>query len=293
MTNPTRLLASCLLVAILAAPLAAQGTPAAVELPQPSPLATLNQRVGLTDIAISWSRPGVKGRHIFGNVVPRDVLWRTGANAATKVSFSTPVKVEGVAVPAGQYALFTIPKLESWTVILNKDAAQSGTGKYDAKQDVLRVEVQPVTMAESVETFRIDVQQIRDESAVLVLEWEETRVPIRIEVEVLASVIPKIQAVVASGVKQPPIQYFRWAQFFFEHGRELAQAEAWVDTGLAEPSEVRWLLLHAKAKLAARRGDAKAARAAAEESNKLAVSREGPDGAIARQNREILASLGK
>jgi hypothetical protein len=150
--------------------------------PAPSPACSLKQRVGTTDIEIVYSRPGVKGRTIFGGLVPYDKVWRTGANEATRITFSAPVKVNGADVAAGTYGLFTIPGEKEWTIILNKTAQQWGAFKYDEKADLVRVKAAPVKLAEPVETFTIDINDIRDDSATLNLIWEKTRVPVNLAV---------------------------------------------------------------------------------------------------------------
>ncbi|HRN40646.1 MAG TPA: DUF2911 domain-containing protein [Vicingus sp.] len=127
-----------------------------IEAPQPSPLAKLSQKVGLTDIEISYSRPGVKGRTIFGELEKWDALWRTGANATTKIKFSDDVKVNGMPVPAGEYTLFTIPGKEEWTVILNKNLALWGTAGYNEAENVAKFQVKSNKLTDLVETFTID-----------------------------------------------------------------------------------------------------------------------------------------
>jgi len=156
---------------------------AKTQAPAASPACTLKQRVGLTDIEIDYSRPGVKGRAIFGGLVPLDKVWRTGANAATRITFSTPVKFNGADVPAGTYSLFTIPGQNEWTVILNKTANQWGAFHYDEKDDLLRVKATPVALDTSVETFTIDINDIRDDSATLELIWDKTRVPVKLSLK--------------------------------------------------------------------------------------------------------------
>ena len=147
---------------------------AAVNFPAASPACTLKQRVGLTDIEIVYSRPGVKDRTIFGGIVPYGQVWRTGANQATKITFSTPVKLEGTDIPAGTYALFTIPGEKEWTIIINKGATQWGAFQYNEKDDVARFKVTPVTLSgDTIETFTIEFNRIRDESAVLI--WSGTK----------------------------------------------------------------------------------------------------------------------
>ena len=183
-------------VLVLPPRLSAQ-TPA-VNFPAASPACTIKQRVGLTDIEIVYSRPGVKNRTIFGGIVPYDQVWRTGANQATKVTFSTPVKLEGNDIPAGTYALFTIPGEKEWTIIINKGATQWGAFQYNEKDDVARFKVTPVTLVETIETFTIEFNHIRDESAVLNLVWEKTVVPIHLAVDVTNKLVPQIEAAMAA-----------------------------------------------------------------------------------------------
>ena len=121
------ILLACTLALGSVAPAFAQTPAPKVEFPSPSPACTIKQRVGLTDIEVVYSRPGIKGRQIFGSLVPYDKVWRTGANNATKITFSTPVKLNGQDVAAGSYALYTIPGEDEWTIILNKGVGKSGT----------------------------------------------------------------------------------------------------------------------------------------------------------------------
>jgi hypothetical protein len=157
-----------------------------VDFPSASPTASLKQHIGLTDIEIVYSRPGVKGRTIYGGIVPYDVVWRTGANASTKISFTTPMKFNGTEVPAGRYALYTIPSEKEWTVIISRDTNSFGAFGYKQENDLVRFKATPVKLAEPVETFTIDINDIRDKSATLNLIWEKTRVPIKLEVEVVS-----------------------------------------------------------------------------------------------------------
>src|ERR1017187_1008422 len=159
-----------------------------VQFPQPSPTGTVKQHVGLTDIEIVYSRPGVKDRAIFGGIVPYNEVWRTGANASTKISFSTDVKLNGVQVPAGKYALYTIPGEKEWTMIIYKDTGLNGAFGYNQTNDLVRFKATPVNVAMHVETFTIDINDIRDDSATLYLIWDQTFVPVKIEVDLVSKV---------------------------------------------------------------------------------------------------------
>ncbi|HVG07036.1 MAG TPA: DUF2911 domain-containing protein [Thermoanaerobaculia bacterium] len=152
------------------------------QLPRPSPNATVTQTVGITDISIHYSRPGVKGRTIWGELVPYGEVWRTGANENTTIRFSTPVKVEGKDLPAGLYGLQTIPTADQWTVIFSKDADQWGAFSYKPENDALRVQVKPQP-AEMRERMAFDIEDVTDTSARIVLHWEKLQVPFTVEAD--------------------------------------------------------------------------------------------------------------
>jgi hypothetical protein len=263
-----------------------------VDFPQASPTATLKQHIGLTDIEITYSRPSVKGRVIFGNLVPYSEVWRTGANASTKISFSTDVKLNGNAVPAGKYALFTIPGEDKWTIIISKDTNGFGAFAYKPENDLVRFETAPKKLADiSIETFAIEFNHIRDESAVLELVWEKTVVPIKVEVDVVSKVVPQIEAAMASKDKQQPQFYFQAATFYFNHDLDLKKALAWLDTGLADKPRIAYELLNLKAKILAKQGDKDGAIAAAKQSSDLAIKAEGANSSWVKLNNDVISSL--
>ena len=164
-----------------------------IRMPAPSPLCELKQTVGLTDITIVYSRPGVKGRVIFGDLVPYEKLWRTGANMATKVTFSEDVKIEGKDLAAGTYSFFTIPGENEWTFIFNSVANQPGVANYDESLDALRVKVKPETMQDGIETMIIGINNIRNDHAYLFIGWENTIVGAKVEVNTDAMVMADIE----------------------------------------------------------------------------------------------------
>jgi Protein of unknown function (DUF2911) len=263
----------------------------AVQFPAPSPACTIKQRVGLTDIEVVYSRPGVKNRTIFGGIVPYGQVWRTGANQATKVTFSTPVKLEDTDIPAGTYALFTIPGEKEWTIIINKGAAQWGAFQYNEKDDVARFKVTPVTLAETIETFTIEFNHIRDESAVLNLVWEKTVVPIHLAVDVTSKLVPQIEAAMASPDKKQAGFYFQAATFYYNHDLDLKKALDWVNAGLADNSRISYEMLHLKAQILAKQGDKAGAIAAAKQSSELAIKAEGPGSSFVKMNQDLISSL--
>ena len=290
--NIKTLFLSLLWVSALALPSGLLAQAPKVDFPAASPACTIKQRVGLTDFEIVYSRPGVKGRTVFGGIVPYGQVWRTGANQATRITFNTPVKFEGTEIPAGTYGLFTIPGETEWTVILNKNSTQWGAYQYDEKADVLRFKVQPVTLADTrIETFCIEFNRIKDESAVLTLVWDKTVVPIRIDVEVTSKVIPQIEAAMASPAKKDAILYFQAATFYYNHGLDLKKALAWVNTGLEGNPRVAFELFHLKAQLLAKQGDKDGAIAAAKQSSELAIKAEGPGSSFVQMNNDLISSL--
>ncbi len=288
----TKLLRSGLLVLsslCFIASLSAQ-TPAApkLEFPAPSPASTLKQRVGITDISVEYSRPGMKGRVIFGDLVPFDKVWRTGANSATKISFSTEVKLNGTAVPAGEYALFSIPGKTEWTVILNKVTGQWGSYAYDEKNDVARIKTMPVALPAAVESFSIGLGDLSQHSAILYLMWEKTRVPIKVEIDTVGLLAPQIEAAIAADGKKP---YFPAAMFYYENDLDLKKAAAWMDLAVAEQPEAFWMI-YRKGLIHAKMGDKAGALAAAQKSLELAATQKGEiKEEYTRLNNALIASL--
>ncbi len=262
-----------------------------VDFPAASPACTLKQRVGLTDIEINYSRPGVKGRAIFGGIVPYGQVWRTGANQATKITFSTDVKFNGEDVPAGSYALFTIPGEDEWTVILSKNADQFGAFQYDAKDDLVRFKVVPIKLAETIDTFTIEFNRIRDDYEVENLIWDKKVVHMQIKIELTSKLVPQIEAALAAPGKKSDGLYFQAATFYYNHDQDLNKALTWVNAGLADQPNIAFEILHLKAQILARQGDKTGAIAAAKLSSDLSVKAEGPDNSFVKMNQDLINSL--
>ncbi len=264
----------------------------AIDIPAPSPASTLKQRVGLTDIEIVYSRPGVKGRKIFGGLEPFGSIWRVGANNATTISFSTPVNFGGTDVPAGKYALFAQLGREEWTVILSSANKQWGSYSYNPKDDVARATVKANSLGDvMVETFLIDINQIRDDSAALNIVWENTVVSVPLKFDVVSKVQAQIEAVMASNAEKKP--YVPAAMFYLEHNLDLKKAVQWMDLGIAaQPENFRFPFTYRKARILAAAGDKVGARAAAEQSLADAKKAQGSlKDEYVRLNTELLASL--
>jgi len=149
-----------------------------------SPKATVKQTVGFTDVEIEYSRPGVKGRTIWGGLVPFNAVWRAGANEATRITFSTDVKIDGNKLKAGSYGFFAIPGQKTWTLIFNKVANQWGAFEYNDVEDALRIEVTPMQNNCWQEWLAYTINKSSDNKAVVILEWEKLKVPFNVEVEI-------------------------------------------------------------------------------------------------------------
>jgi hypothetical protein len=278
-----------LTAAVLTSPVHAQGSGAkGPEFPQASPAASFKERIGLTAVSVEYSRPGVKGRKIFGGLVPFGEVWRTGANAATKITFSTDVNFGGTAVGPGDYALFTIPDPSEWTVILNKVSGQWGAYTYDEKNDAVRVKVKPVAMPELLETMTISLNDVHDDSALLTIAWEKTRVALKIETDTVNVIKEQIDAAMAADGKKP---YFQSAMFYYEHNLDLKKAVAWMDAAIKEQPDQVWMV-YRQGLILAKAGDKAGALAAAKKSLALAEKAGGASGAEYKHlNEQLIASL--
>lgn len=289
MTTPSLLRLPLLVAGLLATTsLFAQAPAPQIAFPALSPESTLKQKIGFTDIEVVYSRPSAKGRKIVGDLVPHGEVWRTGANTATRITFSTPVKLGGQPLAAGAYALYSIPGATEWTIIFNKVTGEWGAYTYKPDADVLRVKVKPVAITPAVETFLIDINDIRPESATLNLTWEQTRVPLKIEVDVIAPVRMQIEAAMASGAKLPAATYFNAALFYFDNNLDLNKAKAWITEATAGDAPA-FYMVHLKAKILAKLGDKAGAIAAARQS--IAAAEGAAKAEYIRLNEAIIASL--
>jgi hypothetical protein len=251
----------------------------------------VKQKVGFTDVEVVYARPSMRGRKIFGGLLPFGEVWRTGANTATKVTFSTPVKISGTELPAGSYALYSIPDAREWTVIFNKVTGEWGAYSYKQENDALRVKAKPVALTVPVETFTIDINDVRTESATLNLEWEKTRVPVKLEVEVVKPVVAQIDSVMASGETLPPAVYFTAAMFYYDNNLDLKKAKTWAEEA-TKGDKPLFYMLHGKAKILAKLGDKAGATEAAKKSVAAAEAQGGPAASeYKRLNETLLASL--
>lgn len=263
----------------------------AQELPAPSPFSTLEQRVGLTDFTVKYSRPGVKGREIYGDLVPHETLWRTGANKATAITFNTPVSFGGEEVAAGTYSIFTIPNEGNWIVILNKNTELYGTDGYEQEKDVLRVEVESME-AQMTETFTIDFQNIKDGTANMVIRWADRMVAVPVKVDVKAKALLNIKEALAKSEEGTLWRVNRNAAIYYTRNDiDQAMAMEYINTSI-ELNKESWYSYLIKGEIEHRMGDSKAALKSAEMAMELgtaAAEEAGEEFAYAGMVKEAMA----
>ena len=218
-------------------------------LPEASPGAKAALTVGITDIEIVYHRPGVKGRQIWGGLVPWNEVWRLGANQATTISFSTPVQVEGRDVPAGTYGLFAIPGQDRWTLILNKKPKQWGAYFYKQEEDLLRFDVKPQT-GPAMEWMAFHMTPSGSDAAVIEMAWDTLRVPFTVQVDVQRIVWEDLDRLLNG--KPDGDVYLSAVIYALQTNTRVDQALGWVDKSLAL-QESFWAHEY-KAKLLQRQG---------------------------------------
>jgi tetratricopeptide (TPR) repeat protein len=263
---------------------------AQIKMPALSPTQTLSQDFGMGKIEISYSRPALKGRAAFGNgsvLAPLGMLWRTGANGATKLTFSHPVTIGGKLLPAGAYALFTIPGEKEWTIILNTNSTGWGSFSYKEAEDVVRFQVKPTTTSNSTENFSINVDDINAETANITLKWATTLVNIPVSTDIKSTIRAQVKEATSAANVNPNV-YSTAANFYYDVDQDYNNALIFVEKAIAANPKAYWLLL-LKGKTQKKLGDINGAKASAEACIKLATAEKNDD--YVRNGKELLASL--
>ncbi len=261
------------------------------EFPDASQHATITQRIGVTDVSVEYSRPDKRDREIFGGLVPYGKVWRTGANSPTKIKFSDAVKIGGQEVPAGEYAFYTIPTENEWTIVLSKNLKLWGAYGYKPDADALRVTVKPTALADAVETFTIGFDDLKDDGATLALEWDKTRVPVELTVNTMEKVTSAIETALKNPDELKAPFYYQAASFYFEHDKDLAQAAKWMDQALAKQEPAAYYMYYKKAQIEAKLGHKAEAKAAAEKSIELLKAQPEPDASAIRNSQQLIDGL--
>lgn len=269
---------------------AAPSLTAQIKTPSPSPTAKLSQEVGLIKLDIEYSRPSARGRKVFGDLVQFGEMWRTGANASTKVTFSDEVIVNEQKLPGKQYALYTIPGATEWTVIFYKETKFWGTpSKEDYKEEdvALKFTVPAKMTKEAVETFSITVENIRNSSADIVLAWETTKIVIPFRIDTDSKVMADINAQMAGPSAST---FYQAARYYFEEKKDMAQALDWVNKSLEKGGDKFWIL-QLKAKIQGELGKYADAITTAQKSSELATKEGNSD--YPRANDKLIAEWKK
>lgn len=226
---------------------------AQVKTPQASPSTKIEQVVGLTDVEIDYSRPSTKGRTVYGELVPYGKLWRTGANANTTITFSEDVIIDGKTLKKGKYALYTLPKADSWDVIFYADTDNWGLPEnWDDAKVALRTTVKPETLNRKVETFTIAVNNVENDSAFLELSWEKTIVAVKFEVPTQKTAMKSIEKTLAG---PSSADFFSSAQYFYQSNGDLNKALTWVNKAVEMEKEAPFWYLRLKSLIQAKKGD--------------------------------------
>ena len=272
--------------------LAAPAAQAQIATPQASPKSTVMQRVGLTDITVVYSRPGAKGRAIFGTVVPFGKRWRTGANATTSIKFSDDVTIEGKKVPAGEYGIYTIPNKTEWLVVLNKNTKLGAdVDGFKDDQDVARFSVKPYGVAAKVETFTIGFADITPATANLTIEWANTGAKFKITADVESKVMAQIDEKITKNANPSAGDLAAAAVYYADNNKDMKQAVAWMEK--ANATDAKFWNLHSEAKMRLKMKDYAGATKAAEASKKGALAATPPNGEYVKMNEDLMAEAKK
>ncbi|HRI24583.1 MAG TPA: DUF2911 domain-containing protein [Ferruginibacter sp.] len=257
---------------------------AQVKMPAPSPTQTIKQEFGIGSIEITYSRPAAKGRKIYGDLVPFNKLWRTGANAATRLVLTEPVEMGGKKIDTGTYVLYSIPGIDSWDIILNKGLKNWGIDGYKESEDVARFRVEPAKMKNKVESFTMEFTEVKPESCELHLMWEKTDVAIAIKADFKDKVRGQIEAAMQTD-KKP---YWQAAQFYNEYDKNLPKALENVTRAIESNDKAYWMWVY-KAKIQKEMGD----NAGAMESSKksMALAKEARNDDYVKINEDLQKTL--
>ncbi|CAM1346968.1 DUF2911 domain-containing protein [Tenacibaculum crassostreae] len=261
---------------------------AQLKTPAPSPSAKLEQTVGLTDVSVEYSRPSMKGRTIFGDLVPYGSLWRTGANANTKVTFSDDVTIDGKTLKKGTYALYTKPGKDSWEVIFYSDANNWGTPrKWDDAKVAVSTTAKVDAMPMKIETFTITIDDLTNDSAVLGILWENAYVGVKFNTPTDKAVEKSIAQVMGG---PSAADYFSSAVYYLQEGKDVNKAKEWINKAVdMTKDQPRFWYLRQQSLILAKAGDKKGAIAAAKAS--LAGAEKNGNADYVKMNKEFLAEM--
>jgi hypothetical protein len=252
--------------------------------PAPSTTQTIKQDVGLGNIELSYSRPNMKGRKIFGDLVPFDKVWRTGANSATTLTFSDEVTIGGTKIAPGKYGLLSIPSANEWTLIITKQLDVTSPAAYKSESDIVRVKAKPVALPFTVETFTAMFADVSDKSTNLGLMWDKTYVELPITTDVDSKVMKQIETIMSKDSRP----YFNAAVYYAENGKDLNQAITWFDKAIEQNDKAFWIY-YQKAKVLGKQG--KKTEAIATSMKSMALAKEAKNDDYVALNEKLQKDL--
>lgn len=252
--------------------------------PAPSTTQTIKQDFGLGSVELAYSRPNMKNRKVFGDLVPFDKVWRTGANGATTLTFSEEVNIGDKKIAAGKYGLLSIPGKDNWILIISKQTDVTSPAAYKPESDVVRVTVKPMTMKDKMETFTMQFADVKPTSCALHLMWENTAVSLPISTEVDSKVMGQIDNLMNKDNRP----YFAAAMYYLDNGKDLNKAVQWFDKAVEQNPKAFWVH-HQRANALAKLGKKEEAKAAATQSMELAKEAKNDD--YVKLNEKLLADL--
>lgn len=259
---------------------------AQVSMPAPSPTQTIKQDFGMSTIELTYSRPSVKGRTIMGDLEPWNVMWRTGANAATKITFGDDVEVFGHKVAPGSYAIYTIPqKNGEWTFILNKGADNAGVAGYKESEDVFREKVKVGKNPQKTETLTMQFSDLQHESVVLNIKWDD----FAIKVPITTNIKDRVRAQIEEALKSDKKPYWQAAQFYADLDKNYTKALEMIDGALAQQKTPPFYMVYYKAVVQKDKGDKKAALATAQQA--LQLAKDAKNDAYVLLNEKLIKKL--
>ncbi len=261
---------------------------AQINTPAASPSSTLKQTVGLTDVTIEYNRPSMRGRTIFGDLVPYGKIWRTGANKNTTIEFSSDVTIDGQELKAGSYAIFATPGESSWDIVFYSDTNNWGTPQnWDDSKVAAKTTAEVYSIPDNIETFTITIDDLKNDGATLGMMWEKTYVGVKFEVPTDAAVMQNI-AKVLDGPSGD--DYYAAAVYYSSTGKDINKAKEWMDKAMAMTKEPAFWQLRQQSLILAKAGDKKAAIATAKKS--LAAAEAAGNADYVKMNKDSLKEWG-
>ena len=258
-----------------------------IKTPQPSPTATITQKIGVSNVSVEYSRPGAKGREIFGGLVKYGKIWRTGANKATKITFEEDVIFGGKSVKKGSYSLFTIPGEKKWTVLLNKETELWGSGDYDENMQICSFTSNVEKSKDFIETFTIEFGSFNSFDALMSIKWTNIQINIKIQTTSAKKIEKNYYELLTKGPSAN--DYYNGAKFFVDNTSKYELALEWINIAIEKREDAFWMLYH-KARILNKMGENKEAIVTAQLTIELA-SKEKDDYGYIKKSKDLILKI--